>query len=105
MVLVLLFVFIIVASIKFSAITYEEVCVESSSDAINVVDEWNSIVGKICEDYEDNASCLCHPDDVNLCHIKILFFPANTTSKCQPLDQGKSQNSNFRNPKKFQSSL
>ena len=34
----------------------------------------------------DNAPS--HPKDVKLTHIKVLFFPANSTSKLQPLDQG-----------------
>ncbi|CAF3818558.1 unnamed protein product, partial [Rotaria sp. Silwood1] len=34
----------------------------------------------------DNASC--HPPDIQLTNVKLQFFPANTTSKMQPLDQG-----------------
>lgn len=34
----------------------------------------------------DNAPV--HPVDVELEHIKLKFFPPNTTSKIQPLDQG-----------------
>lgn len=34
----------------------------------------------------DNAPV--HPPDVELKHITLKFFPANTTSKIQPLDQG-----------------
>jgi hypothetical protein len=34
----------------------------------------------------DNAPC--HPVDVQLSNIKLFFFPPNTTSTVQPLDQG-----------------
>ncbi|XP_025409934.1 tigger transposable element-derived protein 6-like [Sipha flava] len=34
----------------------------------------------------DNASS--HPDTLNLKNIKLIFLPPNTTSICQPLDQG-----------------
>ena len=34
----------------------------------------------------DNASC--HPIDLQLSNIKLIFFPPNTTSTVQPLDQG-----------------
>ena len=34
----------------------------------------------------DNAPS--HPKDVSLTNVKLQFFPANTTSKLQPLDQG-----------------
>jgi hypothetical protein len=34
----------------------------------------------------DNAPC--HPVDVDLSNIKLQYFPPNTTSKLQPLDQG-----------------
>ena len=34
----------------------------------------------------DNAPC--HPTDIQLCNVKLQFFPANTTSVIQPLDQG-----------------
>lgn len=34
----------------------------------------------------DNAPC--HPIDVSLSHVKLVFFPPNTTSVVQPLDQG-----------------
>lgn len=33
----------------------------------------------------DNATC--HPN-VELSNVKLLFFPPNTTAKCQPMDQG-----------------
>ena len=38
----------------------------------------------------DNAHS--HPKDVSLTNVKLQFFPANTTSKLQPLDQGIIQN-------------
>lgn len=34
----------------------------------------------------DNAGC--HRVNQNLSNVKLVFFPPNTTSKCQPLDQG-----------------
>ena len=34
----------------------------------------------------DNAPC--HPPDVQLSNVKLQFFPTNTTSTVQPLDQG-----------------
>jgi hypothetical protein len=34
----------------------------------------------------DNAPC--HPSDIPLSNIELLFFPANTISLAQPLDQG-----------------
>jgi hypothetical protein len=34
----------------------------------------------------DNAPC--HPSDITLSNIELLFFPANTTLVVQPLDQG-----------------
>lgn len=34
----------------------------------------------------DNAPC--HVINQDLSNIKLIFFPPNTTSKCQPLDQG-----------------
>lgn len=34
----------------------------------------------------DNAPC--HPSDTTLSNIELLFFPVNTTSVVQPLDQG-----------------
>ncbi|CAF1258618.1 unnamed protein product [Rotaria sordida] len=34
----------------------------------------------------DNAPC--HPVDIELSNIKLQYFPPNTTSKLQPLDQG-----------------
>jgi hypothetical protein len=36
--------------------------------------------------FVDNAPC--HPTDIQLSNIKLQFFPANTTSTIQPLDQG-----------------
>ncbi|CAF4213616.1 unnamed protein product [Rotaria sordida] len=36
--------------------------------------------------FMDNAPC--HPTDIELSHVKLQFFPPNTTSKLQPLDQG-----------------
>jgi len=36
--------------------------------------------------FVDNASC--HVINQNLSNVKLVFFPPNTTSKCQPLDQG-----------------
>jgi hypothetical protein len=33
----------------------------------------------------DNATCHVDP---KLKNVKVVFFPANTTSACQPLDQG-----------------
>ena len=38
----------------------------------------------------DNAPS--HPHDSSMSHVKVVFFPANTTSKLQPLDQGVIQN-------------
>jgi hypothetical protein len=34
----------------------------------------------------DNAPC--HTINNDLSNVKVIFFPPNTTSKCQPLDQG-----------------
>lgn len=34
----------------------------------------------------DNAPC--HPIDMDLTHVKLQYFPPNTTAKLQPLDQG-----------------
>jgi len=34
----------------------------------------------------DNAPC--HSVNNNLSNVKLIFFPPNTSSKCQPLDQG-----------------
>ena len=44
----------------------------------------------------DNAPC--HPQGVTLTNTKLAFFPANTTSRLQPLDQGiiKSFKSHYR---------
>lgn len=36
--------------------------------------------------FVDNAPC--HPPDIQLTNVKLHFFPANTTSTIQPLDQG-----------------
>ena len=36
--------------------------------------------------FADNAPC--HPPDIQLTNVKLQFFPANTTSAIQPLDQG-----------------
>lgn len=41
----------------------------------------------------DNAAS--HPREVNLQNIKVIFLPPNTTSMCQPLDQGIIQNFKF----------
>jgi len=38
----------------------------------------------------DNFSC--HKVDLELSHVETLMLPPNTTSKCQPLDQGIIQN-------------
>ena len=38
----------------------------------------------------DNATS--HPADILLKNVQLKFFPPNTTSKCQPLDQGIIQN-------------
>ena len=40
--------------------------------------------------FVDNAPG--HPKDVDVVNIKVIFLPANTTSKLQPLDQGIIQN-------------
>lgn len=41
----------------------------------------------------DNAAS--HPRELNLRNVKIIFLPPNTTSVCQPLDQGVIQNCKF----------
>lgn len=41
----------------------------------------------------DNAGS--HPREVKLQNIKVIFLPPNTTSMCQPLDQGIIQNFKF----------
>lgn len=41
----------------------------------------------------DNAGS--HHRELNLKNIKIIFLPPNTTSVCQPLDQGIIQNFKF----------
>lgn len=41
----------------------------------------------------DNAGS--HPRELNLRNVKIIFLPPNTTSICQPLDQGVIQNFKF----------
>ncbi|XP_054154246.1 tigger transposable element-derived protein 4-like [Oppia nitens] len=38
--------------------------------------------------FVDNCSAHKIPDDLNFSNIKIQYFPANTTSRLQPLDQG-----------------
>lgn len=40
--------------------------------------------------FMDNATS--HPPEMKLKHVKIILLPANTTSHCQPLDQGIIQN-------------
>lgn len=46
----------------------------------------------------DNATC--HPS-ISLSNVKLLFLPANTTSCCQPLDQGIINAFKMRYRKKF----
>ena len=55
--------------------------------------EWLTDINKIMKKnsrqillFLDNAPC--HPVDVQLSNIKLIFFPPNTTSTVQPLDQG-----------------
>ena len=36
--------------------------------------------------FMDNAGP--HPDNIQLTNVKVIFFPPNTTSVSQPLDQG-----------------
>jgi len=38
--------------------------------------------------FVDNASCHIAAGDLNLEHLKVIFLPANTTSKVQPMDSG-----------------
>lgn len=33
-------------------------------------------------------NCAAHPKVYNLSNIKVIFFPPNVTSKCQPCDMG-----------------
>lgn len=35
-------------------------------------------------------NCTAHPSELSECfeNVKVMFFPSNLTSKCQPIDQG-----------------
>ena len=51
--------------------------------------KWNrklSIKGRKIALVLDNATC--HPKELDLSNIELVFLPANTTSHTQPLDQG-----------------
>jgi hypothetical protein len=55
--------------------------------------DWLADVNRMMKKQQRNILlCLdhapCHPSDISLSNIELLFFPANTTSLSQPLDQG-----------------
>ncbi|CAF1116814.1 unnamed protein product [Rotaria magnacalcarata] len=60
---------------------------------VKLLSEWLSNLNILMEKQKtkiilflDNAPC--HPVDIELSNIKLQYFPPNTTSKLQPLDQG-----------------
>lgn len=59
----------------------------------NLFDEWLTSVNKMMIKEKRNILLFidhapCHNDSLEYSNITVKFFPANTTSKLQPLDQG-----------------
>ena len=54
-----------------------------------IFEEWvRKLDQKFCADDRNIDNCPAHPLISNLTNVQIVFFPPNTTSIFQPMDQG-----------------